>query len=304
MKSIIFSFGLLLFAVTFASGADTVTGENVTFIKYGDSKTAFLGTFIQRGGDLQWEEEKQKQGVAVNTFRETHRDAWSVYLVDDSRDVKIQLDLHTKKVMYSDPKWPTPNAIYNITERYAGSNGWTVCSAQIRNQEGYLGGFIQTSSKGWIEIGKDGKTRWNFEEQGRDEWSVYLQDKSRDMNIQLDLYTKKVMLNTKDRRPLYEISKTFVGPNGWTVKAVKFGHAKERGMLGSFVQTGEKTWVEQGKSGKSRYKFNENARDEWSVYLHDASREVNIQLDLYTGKVMYSEGKNPRKELYVIKTSK
>lgn len=303
MKSIICSLGLLLFVVTFASGQEKVTGENVTFIKYGDSKTAFVGTFIQRGGDLQWEEEKTKQGVAHAKFRETHRDAWSVYLTDDSRGVNIQLDLHTKKVMYSDRNNSTRRPLYTITERYAGANGWTACAVQFSKGEGYLGGFIQNGNRSWIEVGKDGKKRWNFVETGRDEWSIYLQDKSRDMNIQLDLHTKKVMLNTNDRRPLYNISRSFVGPNGWIVKSVKFGHSNG-GVLGSFDQTGEKTWVEKDNKGTSRYKFKENARDEWSVYLYDAARDVNIQLDLHTDKVMYSEGRKDRRPLYVIKTSK
>ena len=33
-------------------------------------------------------------------FQERNRDAWSVYLYDQSRDVKIQLDLHRGKVLY------------------------------------------------------------------------------------------------------------------------------------------------------------------------------------------------------------
>ena len=48
-------------------------------------------------------------------FNEDRRDDWSVYLLDPSRGVKLQLDLHTRKVMYSDSGAPSPRPLYDIT---------------------------------------------------------------------------------------------------------------------------------------------------------------------------------------------
>lgn len=53
---------------------------------------------------------------------------------------------------------------------------------------------------------------------------------------------------------------------------------------GNFKKTGT-TWRES--SGAT---FRETARDNWSVYLHDAARNVYIQLDLYTKNVKYRAG--------------
>ncbi|MGB0932005.1 MAG: hypothetical protein ACPGVB_14570, partial [Chitinophagales bacterium] len=57
-----------------------------------------LGAFIEKENKA-WQEASLKNGTF--NFIETHRDQWSVYLQDKSRNVFIQLDLHTKKVMYS-----------------------------------------------------------------------------------------------------------------------------------------------------------------------------------------------------------
>ena len=52
-------------------------------------------------------------------YKETARDEWSVYLeVDGSTNsnyVRIQLDLHTKQVKYTETKSPKPRVLYKIT---------------------------------------------------------------------------------------------------------------------------------------------------------------------------------------------
>ncbi len=189
-----------------------VTGENVTFVKFGNNSSNFLGTFMQKGGNKQWVEEGKRQGVVLFKYRETHRDAWSVYLTDNSRGVKIQLDLHTKKVMYSDKRNPTKRFLYTITESYTGINGWTVKRAVFGNSSGFkLGAYVQKSKFLWVEKTKSGKIAFKFKEVGRDEWSVYLKDDSRGVKIQLDLHTKKVMYshNNSPYRVLYFIRRVF-----------------------------------------------------------------------------------------------
>lgn len=199
MKSIIFSAVIILLATMDVVGQKTtVTGRNVTFVKFGNSKTSFLGTFIQRGGAKKWEEEGTRQGVARFKYRETHRDDWSVYLIDDSRGVNIQLDLHTKKVMYSDKKNRKPRSLYKITERYSGVNGWTVSNVTFGHKRGgSLGNFEYQGNKKWVEKNAKESVGFRFEEEGRDEWSVYLIDKSRGVKLQLDLHTKKIMYSDK-----------------------------------------------------------------------------------------------------------
>lgn len=72
-----------------------VKGGNVT-------KVTFRGgnSFVMTGNKA-WEE-RRANGKTAFKFRETARDEWSVYLVDNSRGVRIQLDLWTKKITYSD----------------------------------------------------------------------------------------------------------------------------------------------------------------------------------------------------------
>lgn len=68
------------------------------------------------------------------------------------------------------------------------------------------GSFIQTSKNIWKEI--DGNNhQHNFTEIGRDEWSIYLFDQSRDIPIQLDLYLKEIYIyyNRPNRGKLYNI---------------------------------------------------------------------------------------------------
>ncbi len=215
-KTFFFSIAIFFSAISvnFACGdyaLDDVTGRNVTFIKFANAQGKFLGTFIMRGGNKQWEEEGTKQGVARFKFVETHRDDWSVYLHDASRGVNVQLDLHTRKVMYSDRRNPKRRPLYTITERYAGANGWTACAIKFGSSaSNFLGSFVQKTKTDWVEEGKSrGVTRFRFKEVGRDEWSVYLHDASRKVNIQLNLHTKKVMYSDSrnpKRRPLYVIN--------------------------------------------------------------------------------------------------
>ncbi len=74
------------------------------------------------------------------------------------------------------------------------------------NNQGSIGKFIQTRSGGWKEYAKDGT--FSFDETQRDEWSVYLIDRSRNVSVQLDLWKKEIYLNwdRENRSLLYAIS--------------------------------------------------------------------------------------------------
>ena len=96
-----------------------VTGYNVTMVKYTNGEVDPAGQF-KRVDTKVWEEKSFTNG-SINKFSEEMRDEWSVYLYDASREMKIQLDLFTKKVNidYDSPDWGT---LYNISSSSAESN--------------------------------------------------------------------------------------------------------------------------------------------------------------------------------------
>ncbi|WP_417678315.1 MliC family protein [Roseibium sp.] len=69
---------------------------------------------------------------------------------------------------------------------------------------------------------------------------------------------------------------------------------------GSFSQAGGGQWEELNDQGRVTFRFQEQQRDEWSVYLYDASRNVSLQLDLHRRQVLYGLGNAPKGPLYAI----
>lgn len=67
-----------------------VNGRNVTEINYPGGKISLNGK--------RWTE---RNANGSYKFEETHRDDWSVYLLDRSRNVRLQIDLHRKLVLYA-----------------------------------------------------------------------------------------------------------------------------------------------------------------------------------------------------------
>jgi len=165
-----------------------------------------------------------------------------------------------------------------------------------------IGTFQQTGATVWKEIKVDpAGNNYDFIEIGRDDWNVYLRDTSRGVNIQLDLQTKKVLYSndTDNAFPLYDILNSNDKMNGYLTSSVVFGSSTE--TIGVFTQIGGTNWKEiKADPAGNNYDFVEIDRDEWNVYLRDASRGVDIQLDLHTAKVMYSDDTGNAFELYQI----
>jgi hypothetical protein len=69
---------------------------------------------------------------------------------------------------------------------------------------------------------------------------------------------------------------------------------------GSFRQIGDKQWAEYTAQGAAAYNFVETARDDWSVFLIDRSRNVEIQLDVHRKMIGYAPVGQPRGDLYRI----
>ena len=85
---------------------DRVNGRLVTQVR-------FPGGYFRVGRNGQWRE-INAAGVATNRFRETGRDAWSVYLHDDSREMDMQIDVHRNWIRLAWPGHPMADQ-YPIT---------------------------------------------------------------------------------------------------------------------------------------------------------------------------------------------
>jgi len=84
-----------------------------------------------------------------------------------------------------------------------------------------------------------------------------------------------------------------VESTGLTVNAVRFAD-------GSFQETDLGKWGEFDARRHKVFSFDEVGRDEWSVYLHDPSRSIDLQLDLHRRKVGFRFVGQPYRDLYNI----
>ena len=91
-------------------------------------------------------------------------------------------------------------------------------------------------------------------------------------------------------------STTQQGVNGYNVTRADFGG-------GSFRQTDNGRWTEYDSNGAASFSFEETGRDEWSVYLDDRSRNVQIQLDLHRKWISYGQNGGGKSDLYRISSS-
>jgi hypothetical protein len=190
--------------------AERVDGGNL-------ARAAFAeGWFEQRGG--RWVE-YGRDGQARFEFEETGRDLWSVYLLDRSRSVALQLDVHRRMVTLAE-NGERRRDLYPITEIAA---SWQRDYAErparqpVRSERvdggnlsraDFADGRFELQDGRWAEYGRDGRPRFEFEETGRDEWSVYLLDRSRGVAIQLDVHRRMVTYaeNGGPRTDLYAIT--------------------------------------------------------------------------------------------------
>lgn len=164
------------------------------------------------------------------------------------------------------------------------------------------GAYRQLSATDWKEIGVDG-AEFNFVEVARDEWSVYLRDDARGVNIQLDIHRMKVVYSDDagNAFDLYDIYKSDDKMNGFLATAITFQTGD--GIIGNYTNYDleGKAWRETAENPDSNtFEFTEVVRYEWSVYLRDDARGVNILLDLYRSMVVYSDDAGNTFDLYEI----
>ena len=180
------------------------------------------------------------------------------------------------------------------------------------------GTLEQSSSINWIEYAVDGITpRFTWQVENRDEWSIYLTDKSRGMYMQIDMYRMWVQLSWKGQ-PKYDFKKIISAqsknPNISQSSTIKLGDvgeavksnvpkAKSNGYDTTFVkfdtgtleQSSSINWIEYAVDGITpRFTWQVENRDEWSIYLTDKSRGMYMQIDMYRMWVQLSWKGQPK----------
>ena len=216
---------------------------------------------------------------------------WSIYN-QDKKSFENGTSFNVVKMPFApETETPPPPPADVVT------NGENVTLVSFGASKKPLGRFVQVAPKSWIEFGSTG-TSHKFNEQSRDEWSVYLYDAGRKVSIRLDLHTKKVYYKDPSigkEREQYEIFSVSRKVNGMMVKKVTY---KKGDGTGAFKNMKGKNWLEINSDGEKS--FVETGRDDWSVYLYDKSRLMNIQLDLHTEEVLSSKKDDKLKPLYKI----
>lgn len=186
------------------------------------------------------------------------------------------------------------------------TNGRNVTLVEYGRDDAKTGRFYQLDDTTWVE--ENPGNRFTFQELGRDDWSVYLLDATRGAYIQIDLYLDQVFLsgdNFQSKQDIYTILEPYSRMTAWLVTDVHFTGLAGQNAAGLFRNVGGRNWLEEGTApNPTRFAFTEVARDDWSVYLEDRSRNVSIQLDLFTREVKYAPIGAPRQPIYAIRDAR
>jgi hypothetical protein len=184
-----------------------------------------------------------------------------------------------------------------------GVNGWNVIRATFDG-----GVFQQTAPGQWTEFGNSGQNFY-FEERNRDDWSVYLHDVSRDISIQIDIFRNWISYaqGSGQRTDLYQITSSAAGSNTSPANNNPLAAQGINGFNviranydgGLFQLMGGDEWIEVTDDAHT-YRFRETQRDDWSVYMFDASRNVHLQIDIHRQMITLADGDGPHRNLYSI----
>ena len=121
------------------------------------------GSFENLSG-TRWKESNNKG--EINYFSETQRDEWSVYLKDESRSIRIQIDLYLKSI-FVDPFGAGRRKIYSITSstaktinpvqstdpRVVGILDWKFYLEKYPDVKEKFGNNAQAAQKHWLILG-------------------------------------------------------------------------------------------------------------------------------------------------------
>tara|TARA_R110000850_G_scaffold75593_5_gene164637 strand:- start:714 stop:1574 length:861 start_codon:yes stop_codon:yes gene_type:complete len=187
-----------------------------------------------------------------------------------------------------------------------GVNGYNVWEVR------FDGGLFRETGRGhWTEYAADGRVKFTFRETARDDWSVYLDDPSRNVQLQIDIHRNWIRLgdNGGPKRDFYPIMAAFRNEGRTRTPPAPRAETDGRNVQqvffagGSFRKSGPGRWTEYDAQGRAMFDFVETGRDQWSVYLDDRSRNVQLQLDLHRNWIGYGENGGAMSDLYQIQST-
>lgn len=259
-------------AAAAAPAAAGANGRNVSGVDFGSGGQK-LGRF-QQAGAQRWIEFNASGQVAFR-FEETGRDDWSVYLTDRSRGVNIQLDLHTKKVMYSDAN--TPRRVQ-----------YDVLVASAAPVQAPPPPVAQAPAPAPYQPPPPAYTPPPAPAPAPQYTAPAPQYTPPPVQ-----YTPPPAQYTPPA-PQYTPPPPVAAPPAGP--SVRFGQGGR--PMGEYRQVAPGRWVEVDAAGNVGFRFDEAGRDDRSIYLFDRSRGVHIELGLQSRKVMYGDPQSPRRPLY------
>lgn len=217
---------------------------------------------------------------------ELSRDEWSIYLLwRQEPSITFQLDLFQDSVLVRRDGGLIESLpiLEKNPERLDG-----LATTHVT----YGGGaFVQITTDKWFEHNGDGIHVWAAD--GRDERSIRLRNDARSVTMRLDMQTMEAHYAGREGSwVLYQLDDSQPSTiDGHLMREVLYDG-------GRFVKVDHGRWLEQNDTGT--YSFVEYGRDPWSVYLSDASRDVRVQLDLYTRRIQATWGDGPTELLYTV----
>ena len=179
----------------------------------------------------------------------------------------------------------------------------------VINRSGFVGGQIDTKGRDLDRYGivwslsANPDLNSNVIESSGNESDFTEEIKDRDVNQAI--YYKAFAVTSGTGLVVFGPEKTFTTLNikAGNIMSLRYSSLDSRTIIGEMkvdgVINGNYTWVEINSDGT--FIFEETNFDEWSNYLYDAGRNVNVQLGLFAGSVFRRFSDGSRTELYKIR---
>ena len=159
--------------------------------------------------------------------------------------------------------------------------------------------LTRTEAHKWTAFDESHNAVMAFTETKRDAAVVYLLREDGMTTLQINLERRMVVVAPAGQEPrdLAPVTTATSGPlvNGYMLTEAAFAEGKAR-----FVSTDDGLWTEYGGDGEPLAVFKEEGRDDWSVYLFDAGRNLRIQLDVWRRMVGISVDGKPMEDFHPI----
>ncbi len=159
--------------------------------------------------------------------------------------------------------------------------------------------LTRTEAHKWTAFDESHNAVMSFTETKRDDDVVYLLREDGMAALQINLERGMVLVapSGQEARDLAAVTTASAGPlvNGYMLTEAAFAEGKAR-----FASAEDGLWTEYGGDGEPMSVFKEEGRDDWSVYLFDAGRNLRIQLDAWRRMVGISMDGKPMEDFHPI----